>query len=335
MIGEIIGGAIGGLFGGSKSESSSSNNSYVWDQQSPYLEDLFKYSKDLYNDGWQADGVADFNSTQDQAMANLLNYANTTGSNIANTNLNTANQLLGGYGSAQNYYADLMNGGANFNANANQFINSDLVNSQINAANQAVTDQFDQTMNGIAANSASGMNTGSTRRSAAEVMAAKEAAKLKANNVSTIQNNAYQNALGQMNLGASNMMNMANTGTNMLNNSYSMGIQPFQTALNVGGLQQDMTQSQFDWLNNNQWDLLGRYQAAIGTPTILGSSTSSGSTANYTNGLGKLIGNVAGQFVDTSLGGASAGYGMGATGYGMGYGINPLGQQANMLANQW
>ena len=33
--------------------------------------------------------------------------------------------------------------------------------------------------------------------------------------------------------------------------------------------------------------------------------------------------------------GASGGYGMGALGYGLGFGINPMGQQAQMLASQW
>ncbi|WP_040727662.1 hypothetical protein [Thiomicrorhabdus sp. Kp2] len=327
MFGEILGGAIGGLFGGSESSSTSESN--VWGEQENYLKDIYQNSQGLYNQGWQAPGVADFNNIQNDAMTGMLGYANTTGMDIANNNMNQATQLMGGYDQAQNYYGDLMNGGTQFNANANQFINSDLVNGQINAANSAVDDQFGQAMNGIASQSAGGGNTGSTRRAAAEAMMAKEAAGLKSNNVSNIQNNAYQNAMNQMNLGANNTMNMANQGTGMMGDAYSMGLQPYQTALNVGGMKQDMSQTQYDWQNNNEWDLLGRYQAAIGNPTVLGSSTSS--TADYNNDLGKgLMGGLSYSFFD-----GANGYGLGSLGYGASYDINPLGQQASMLSNQW
>lgn len=287
----MFGSVLDGLFGGG--ESTSESKDAVWETQVPHLENIFNSAQDLYGQGWQAPGVADFNTTQNNAMNGLLDYANTTGANIANTNLNTANQLMGGFNGAQNYYTDLMNGGANFNANANQFINSDLVNQQINAANNAVDNQFNHAMTGIASQSAGGGNTGSTRRAAAEAMMASEAAKAKSNNVANIHNNAYQNAMSQMNLGASNMINMAGAGADMLNNAYSMGVQPFQTALNVGGMQQDMTQSQYDWMNNNSWDLLGRYQAAVGAPTVLGSSSQ---TSTQNANIGGLVGGLANTF---------------------------------------
>lgn len=278
------------IFGGSSSKQSSKSSSDVWNAQQPYLKDVYGNAQDLYNQGWQAPGVAGFNNIQNDAMANMLGYADTTGMDIANNNMNQANQLMSGYNQAQNYYGDLMNGGTQFNTNANQFINSDLVNSQINAANSAVDDQFGQAMNGIAAQSAGGGNTGSTRRAAAEAMMAKEAAGLKSNNISNIQNNAYQNAMNQMNLGANSMMNMANQGTAMMGDAFSMGMQPYQTALSVGGMQQDMQQTQYDWQNNNEWDLLSRYQAAMGAPVMTSESSSSGKSSSSNGILGGIAG---------------------------------------------
>ena len=293
MFGSILG-AASGLFGGGSSEASSSSSSQdkIWGLQSPYLESLFKNAQNLYSQGYQAPGIADFNGTQNQAMADMLNYAET-----ANMQ-NSVEGIMNNFDVAQNYHADVLNGGQAFNNNINNFINSDLVNNQINTANQAVTDQFNTTMSGIAANTAMGMNTGSTRRAAAEVMAAKEAAKLKSNNITNIQSNAYDNAINQMNFGASSLVNNASQGVNLLNQGYSTVMQPYQTALNIGGMQQDMTQSQYDWLNNSSWDLLGRYQAAIGAPTVLGSSTSTSSSgsAKSNDGFGDLIGDVIGTF---------------------------------------
>lgn len=324
-------GSIGkALFGGSDSKSKSSSKAYVWGAQEGYLKDLYKNAQDLYKQGYANEGVAGFNNIQNQAMQGMLDYAGSTGTQLANTSASTANQLLGGYGAAQGYYSDLMNGGQQFNANANQFINSDLVNSQISAANQSVTDQFNSVMSDIALSSSMSGNTGSTRRAVAEVMAAKEAAKLKAGNVANIQGAAYNNAMNQMNTGAANMMNMANTGVNVMSDAYKMGMQPYQTALQVGGMQQNMQQSQMDWANNSNWDLLGRYQAAIGAPTVLNSSNSSSNSSSSPGIMGGVTGAI------SSLGFSGAGgFGLGSLGYGMNYGINPFGEQANMLANQW
>ena len=129
---------------------------------------------------------------------------------------------------------------------------------------------------------------------------AKEAAGLKANNVSNIQNNAYQNAMNQMNLGASNTMNMANQGTAMMGDAFNMGMQPYQTAMNVGGMQQDMTQANYDWMNNSEWDLLSRYQSALGAPVSTSESSGSSSSSSSDGIMGGIAG-VASMFSDVQL----------------------------------
>jgi hypothetical protein len=106
-----------------------------------------------------------------------------------------------------------------------------------------------------------------------------------------------------------------------------MGQDPFRLGLSVGGAAQTGadTGSRIlsSGLSNAASTLQQGLQAASDQRTAMTQKLAGAAMSGF--GGGMFGGGM----------GAASGFGMGSLGYGMGYGINPLGQQAQMLANQW
>jgi hypothetical protein len=114
-----------------------------------------------------------------------------------------------------------------------------------------------------------------------------------------------------------------------------LGQQPFQLGLQVGTAGQPGASAGAQLLST------GLSQAA--TTQQAGAQAASNQLTGFMNqmlgaaigGFGGSGGGLSGLGLGGGTYGAASGYGLGSFGYGAGYGINPMGQQARMLASQW
>jgi hypothetical protein len=106
-----------------------------------------------------------------------------------------------------------------------------------------------------------------------------------------------------------------------------MGQDPFRLGLGVGGQAQSGASTGASILSSGLSNAASTLQQGL--------QAASNQRTQMTQQLaGAALGGFGGGMFGGGMGAAS-GFGMGSLGYGMGYGINPLGQQAQMLANQW
>lgn len=254
-------------FGGSKSNSNSesSSSTFVDPSQQPYLDDIRNQAQQLNSMGMPVEGVAGINSmlggalgtaygaggmqagvganmmasganaTQGTGMA--LNYAGGAMGGNAQNGINTA--MGAGQGMAN---MAGMTGAANnrgFNAaNAGQYMNNGLLNSQIDAASRDVVRNLQENqLTGIASNAAGTGNSGSSRAGVMAGIAARGAGDRIGDISASMRGQAYNTGLGieanraSQNAGFQQQANLANQGAynSMLQYGAGMGQNAFNT----------------------------------------------------------------------------------------------------------
>lgn len=321
---------MGGILKGGSSTSKSSSTSAPWKPAQSYLENILKDASGAYqsqqNTGYISP-AGDLGSIYQQ----YLNQVNNLSPNISNQTNQLLNQSTSGLQDTMSQYQNVAGGGLNYTtgdiANAAKDIyNSDLVNQQINQANQGVMNTLNNaTLTGIDRGAIQSGNLGSSRAGIAQANALNAANQQMANNATNIMGNAYNQAIStagntlQNNVGnqLSGIGGMGNTA----NGLFSQGANYGNAAMD--GLNGYLTGAQTNQMINagNQADLIGQrdylanlinqsYLPTIGSIGGMGGTTTGTSTQPGQGLMGKLtqgagiaqgIGNAYNSFSDQRL----------------------------------
>jgi hypothetical protein len=247
-------------FGGSKSDSSSNSNSstFVDPNQSPYLQDIYGQAQQLNSQGMPVEGVAGINGMLGNALGTAygvgssmvagganasqgtgmaLNYAGGAMGGNAQNGINTAMGAGQGMANLTGMMGAANNGGFNA-ANAGQYMNNSLLNSQIDAASRDVMRNFQENdLTGIASNAAGTGNSGSSRAGVMAGIAARGAGDRIGDISASMRGQAYNTGLGieanraAQNAGFQQQANQSNQSAynNMLQYGTGMGQNAYNT----------------------------------------------------------------------------------------------------------
>ena len=240
-------------FGGSKSssDSNSSSSTFVDPNQSPYLQDLYGQAQQLNAQGMPVEGVAGINGMLGNSLgtaygvgANMvasganaaqgtnmaLNYAGGAMGGNAQGGINTAMGAGQGMANMTGMMGAANNGGFN-PANAGQYMNNSLLNSQIDAASTDVVRNLQENqLTGIASNAAGSGNSGSSRAGVAAGIAARGAGDRIGDISANMRGQAYNTGLGieanraSQNAGFQQQANQSNQSAYNNNMQYGAGV---------------------------------------------------------------------------------------------------------------
>lgn len=242
----------------SKNESSSNADTFVDPNQSPYLQDIYSKAQQLNSQGMPVEGVAGINGMLGNALGTAygvgsnmvagganasqgtgmaLNYAGGAMGGNAQNGINTAMGAGQGMANLTGMMGAANNGGFNA-ANAGQYMNNDVLNSQIDAASRDVMRNFQENdLTSIASNAAGTGNSGSSRAGVMAGIAARGAGDRIGDISASMRGQAYNTGLGieanraAQNAGFQQQTNQANQGAynNMLQYGTSMGQNAYNT----------------------------------------------------------------------------------------------------------
>jgi hypothetical protein len=245
-------------FGKKKSESKSNSSTFVDPNQSPYLQDIYGQAQQLNAQGMPVEGVAGINGMLGNALGNAygvgsnmlagganasqgtgmaLNYAGGAMGGNAQGGINTAMGAGQGMANMTNMMGAANNGGFNA-ANAGQYMNNDVLNSQIDAASRDVMRNFQENdLTGIASNAAGTGNSGSSRAGVMAGIAARGAGDRIGDISASMRGQAYNTGLGieanraAQNAGFQQQANQSNQSAynNMLQYGTGMGQNAYNT----------------------------------------------------------------------------------------------------------
>lgn len=246
------------------------------DPWAPTLDPLTQHANMLNNQApwtsYQGDWVSDMNRTQTGALDNITNYGNREAQWYGQRMQNTGRQFMDNGRNAQNYFNNALNWSAIQNNGPDmemvaKLADNPYMNGMIDSVGRDVSrNLYENQMPGIAASSAGAGQTGSSRRGAAEAIAARGAADRLADTSATLRGSAYDRALG---LGAdiasqnadlrynnrsqgldaaSEIRGMAQDGVGMIESGGDMRRQGYGDALMAGDRLQAQDQSEIDAL---------------------------------------------------------------------------------------
>ena len=241
---------------GSSSKSSQTAKTFVDPNQQPYLDEVRGGASDLYQSGMPQQQLAGLNQN---IQTGINNQAALGGQQFGagQAVMNQGQNLMGGSDAAMGYADNAMGGtaaagmgtaltggqlaaGNTANANAavnmgfnqnnlNNYINNDLLNSQIDAATRDVGRVLnEQTLTGIGSAAAGTGNSGSSRAGMMEGIAIRGAQDRAGDISAGLRGQAYNNALNiesqraAQNAGFNQQTNLANAGA--FNNMYGAGM---------------------------------------------------------------------------------------------------------------
>lgn len=263
------------------SKSTTKSNNKLNNQALSILRPQFKEAKNLLAN---RPGYYDFNT-----VAGLNDYQSAGIDQMASGGSGDIAQMLYGAGAnglslLDQYYNNPVSAPQLTNQDIEGFYNSDLVNSQVNAATDTASQFLDRYLgNDVASSAVATGNSGSSRRGMIEGQAIGDAAVGLANTTAGIRSNEYGRAAGlaASNIGRqenANQLNAANmseylgfTGNN-LSNASNLYNQDAQNKINAGGILQNQEQrniganmDQHMWDYNQGWNALNQY-ANINSP---------------------------------------------------------------------
>lgn len=230
------------MAGGSfdKSQSRSTSRDTIWDQQRPFLLDLFGNAQDLFNQR-SADpnqSVAGFTDLQQQGQQRATDFANNGAQNIGA-------QALQAYGTGINA-ADVQNNPAFASA--------------LNAALRPITQNFQETvLPGLGHNATDAGQYGSSRHGVAQGIASRGYLNAIGDTTADMASQAYGQGLNAM------------LGTlGQTNNVANAGLLSADILQSIGGGQQTLNQRRLDAPGS----LLQLYAGLLGDPQALNTSRS-------------------------------------------------------------
>lgn len=292
-------------------------------------------------DPWSVYGgeqLAGFNQDQYNQMQGVRDWMSGQGGNMLNSMYGMGNQLMGGFGQAQDSYNRFLGQGAVQNQGPNmdmvgRMMDNPHLQGQIDAAHADVTKNLYQNqMPGIAAYSGGSGNLGSSRRGMLEGLAQNEAASRMSNISTQMRGNQYGQALGYANQIANQnaALNQQNRGmqmnaANQLAGLGGQGMNMFGQANNlfgnmnnmlggIGNQQQQWQQQNLNNMMNNHYlgQMLPYQQAQMGTGIAMGPGAAFGETTQTTPN-GGIFGSMMAPIMGMA-GGFMAGGGMGGGG---------------------
>ena len=232
-------------------QSSSNADTFVDPNQSPYLQDLYGQAQQLNAQGMPVEGVAGINGMLGNSLgtaygvgANMvasganaaqgtnmaLNYAGGAMGGNAQGGINTAMGAGQGMANMTSMMGAANNGGFN-PANAGQYMNNSLLNSQIDAASTDVVRNLQENqLTGIASNAAGSGNSGSSRAGVAAGIAARGAGDRIGDISASMRGQAYNTGLGieanraSQNAGFQQQANQSNQSAYNNNMQYGAGM---------------------------------------------------------------------------------------------------------------
>lgn len=332
-----------GIFGGSEAPE-------MWDEQKKELDKLWGNANGIYrqysgNPGYTGPFYSGLTGDQQAGMDMVRNFANGQAGKIGGTLANTAMGAAGwgaNYGgNADSLYQQYsMDPTQQIVQNAGQFVNNDLLQGQIDAANRdtarALTEGY---LPGSERNAAMGGNLNSSRRFMDEAIATRGAQDRMADVSAQMRGDAYNNGI---NMASSNYFNGANAAlasNAQVGNALTAGFgaaegalgynnQVAQGLMGIGGQQQMDANAQIaankeaaTYAENLQWNRLAQKAGIVnGSPTVMQSSGSGLDPLQAALGVGLLgagiyTGNPAlfGAGLNSTVGGAGS-YAAGASG---------------------
>ena len=246
------------------------------DPWAPTLDPLLQHKNMLNNQApwtsYQGDWVSDMNGTQTDALDNITNYGNRQAQWHGQRMQNTGREMMDNGQNAQNYFNNALNWGAIQNNGPDmemvaKLADNPYMNGMIDSVGRDVSrNLYENQMPGIAASSAGAGQTGSSRRGAAEAIAARGAADRLADTSAALRGGAYDRALGlgadiaSQNAGlrfdnrgqgldaANQIRGMAQEGVGMVQSGGDMRRQGYSDALMAGDRLQAQDQAEVDAL---------------------------------------------------------------------------------------
>jgi hypothetical protein len=232
--------------GGGKQSSSSSST--VWDQQTPFLQDLYSQAQSAYGDN--SGGAS-------QYATNFSNQNQQTGNTALDNLMDTSyiNSIQDGSNLGMQTMQTMMN------PNGNPYLDN-----QINYAQQNIGRNLKENiLPGVASEAGITGNYGGSRQGIAEGMAMQEALRQGTQLDSTMRGNAYSEDMNRAGNAANSyvgqqlnaddqMINKMGAAGNQMNDNYNLGMNKF----------------------NVPWQQLNNYSDIIGSPTMTSTGSSSG-----------------------------------------------------------
>lgn len=293
---------------GKGSPASTTTESNPWAPSVPHLEKILSEMGGWY-DSAKNEGYISQTGDLNSIYGDYLNQMQQMQGSATQTGQDMMNQGLEGLQGTQDFYNKLMNGGsditsADITGMANDFIDNDLLQGQIDAANQDTVRNFtENTIPGIDRAAVDSGNMGSSRTGVSAAVAERGANEQMAATSATMRGNAYNNALNQaqtvLNGNVSNQMLGAqgqyNGSNNMIGQGSSWGsnmtntMSPMLQSAQMQAMLQQATQA--DKIGNRDYlaNLLGQYSnIASGIGGMGGTSTTTQQSAG-TSSFDKLL----------------------------------------------
>lgn len=283
---------MGSFFKGSDGKQTS--ESKPWDPAIPHLEKIMSEMGGWY-DSAKNEGYISQTGDLNSIYGNYLNQLQQMQQGSAETGQGLMNQGLEGLKGTQSFYDKLMNGGSDITSAditnmAGDFINNDLLQGQIDAANRdTARNLMENTLPGIDRAAVDGGNMGSSRAGVAAAVAERGANEKMADTSAAMRGQAYNSALNQAQsvltgniqnqingannsyLGANNMIGQGSSWGQNMTNTMSQSLTSAQLQAMLQGANQTDKIGNRDYLAN----LLGQYSnIASGIGGMGGTQTS-------------------------------------------------------------
>lgn len=341
QIGGGIGGALGGLFDKNKAKPSKTTTTY------DYL------NEDQLQRGYnEADTALDRAQAIGPFMGKTYQELTPEQQRVLSSQTNFAREAQGQSGQVLDASGRLVDAGSNFGLNAQNLYSETLArdpnanrdaafaysqgpqtDALVDAASRDITRNLgENTMNSLQGSITSAGGRNSSRAGAAEAIARRGAADQIADTSAAIRQNQYDQEFNRLRTGERDRMSDLTASNDMLSRSFSQGTSGVTSGINQTGSllgmqssaadaqqrdQQNMLddkRSNFDRLRMDDFDVLGRYNAAVGpavtkTATTIGEAgtpaVSAAQGANTGSQVGFNMGELLGSFMNNRSGGTN------------------------------
>lgn len=293
---------------GKGSAAQSTTESKPWEPSVPHLEKILGEMGGWY-DSAKNEGYISQTGDLNGIYGDYLNKLQETNQTTQDKTQDAWNQGLAGLEGTQGFYDKLMAGGsditsADITGMANDFIDNDLLQGQIDAANQDTVRNFNENViPGIDRAAVDGGNLGSSRAGVSAAVAERSANEQMASTSATMRGNAYNNALTQaqsvLNGNITNQMAGAQgTGANAQNwfnasngtaGNVQNGLSGNLSAAQMQAMLQQAGQADKLGSQNHLANLLGQYTNIASGIGGMGGTQTSTQTPQGTSSFDKLL----------------------------------------------
>lgn len=297
---------MGGFFGGGESSQSTENK--PWEPSISHLEKILAEMGGWY-DSAKNEGYISQTGDLNGIYGQYLNQLQQSQGDIKDKTENAWNQGMASLEGTQSFYDKMMNGGGDITSEditnmANDFIDNDMLNGQIDAANRdTARNLMENTLPGIDREAVGGGNMGSSRAGVSAAVAERGANDKMADTSAAMRGQAYNNALGQAqsvltgNLAnqygaAQGMGNTTNQYFNASNNAAGNTMGGLSGYLSSAQLQSMLQASgQADKIGNRDFlsNLLSQYTNIAGSIGGMGGTSNTTGTGGGTSAFDKLL----------------------------------------------